>query len=132
MKMTRLATLALSFGLAAVSGTAIAQGYGPPQGGYGPPPGPPPQYGNRGWDAPPQELRQFQHQGFLDGIQGAERDFQNHRIWNVRNRDEFRHPPVPRNMRQDYRDGFQRGYYSAIQHFQHGGPGPGGPGYGPR
>ena len=34
----------------------------------------------------------FSGSGFLDGVQGAERDFQNHRIWNVNNRDEFRHP----------------------------------------
>lgn len=129
MKMTRLATFALSFGLAGIAGTAVAQGYGPPQGGYGPPPGPPP-YGQRGgWDAPPQELREFQRQGFVDGVQGAQRDFENHRIWNVKNRDEFRHPNVPRNVRGDYRDGFQKGYYSAVRHFQNGGPGRG---YGPR
>ena len=131
--MTRLATLALSLGLA---GMAMAQGYGPPQGGYGPPqggygppPGPPPQYGGRGWDAPPGEFRDVRRQGFLDGVQGAERDFQNHRIWNVKNRDEYRHPPVPGNVRGDYRAGFQRGYYATVQHYQQGGPGPG---YGPR
>lgn len=104
-------------------GAAFAQ-YGPPP---GPPPGyqqgPPPQYGGRGWDAPPGELREFQRQGFIDGVQGAERDYANHRIWNVNNRDEFRHPHVPGNVRGDYRAGFKRGYYLTAQHYQ-GGPGP--------
>ena len=126
MKITRLAVLALSFGLLGTVGAVTAQGYGPPQGGYGPPP---PPYGQRGWDAPPGELNEVRRQGFLDGVQGAERDFQNHRIWNVKNRDEFRHPPVPGNVRGDYRAGFQRGYYLTVQHYQNGGPGPG---YGPR
>jgi hypothetical protein len=106
---------------------AFAQ-YGPPP---GPPPGyqqgPPPPYGARGWDAPPGELREFQRQGFIDGVQGAERDYANHRIWNVKNRDEFRHPRVPPNVRGDYREGFKKGYYQTAQHYQ-GGPGP----YGPR
>ena len=89
----RLATALLSMGLMTFGGAAFAQ-YGPQYGPPGPPP-PPPQYGMRGWDAPPGELREFQRRGFLDGVQGAERDFQNHRIWNVNNRDEFRHPQVP-------------------------------------
>jgi hypothetical protein len=84
-------------------------------------------YGSRGWDAPPGELREVQRQGFIDGVQGAERDFANHRIWNVNNRDEFRHPHVPANVRGDYRYGFKKGYYLTAQHYQ-GGPGP----YGPR
>jgi hypothetical protein len=75
----------------------------------------------RGWDAPPSELRDFQRRGYLDGVQGAERDFQNHRIWNVNNRDEFRHPAVPPNVRGDYREGFKKGYYATVQHYQ-GGP----------
>ena len=85
---------------------------------YGPPPPPPPQYGMRGWDAPPGELRDFQRRGYLDGVQGAERDFENHRIWNVNNRDEFRRPQVPGNVRGDYRDGFKKGYYATVAHYQ--------------
>ncbi len=131
MKLTRLFVPAAGLSLMLGVGAAFAQ-YGPPQ-GYppGPPPGyregPPINYGARGWDAPPGELREFQRQGFLDGVQGAERDYQNHRIWNVNNRDEFRHPHVPPNMRGDYRAGFKRGYYLTVRHYQ-GGPGP----YGPR
>jgi hypothetical protein len=107
---TRIAASLLALGFIA---PAIAQ-YGPQ---YAPPP-PPPQYGMRGWDAPPGELRDFQRRGYLDGVQGAERDYQNHRIWNVNNRDEFRHPAVPGNVRGDYRDGFKKGYYATVAHFQ--------------
>jgi len=103
----------LALGLGAASSTAFAQ--------YGQFP-PPPQYGMRGWDAPPEELRDFQRRGYLDGVQGAERDFQNHRIWNVNNRDEYRHPQVPGNVRGDYREGFERGYYATVRHFEQGGP----------
>ena len=103
-----IAVSLLSIGLIA---PAVAQ-YGPP------PPPPPPQYGMRGWDAPPGELRDFQRRGYLDGVQGAERDYQNHRIWNVNNRDEFRHPAVPGNVRGDYRDGFKKGYYATVAHYQ--------------
>jgi len=98
---------------------AMAQQYGPPQ-------GPPHEgYGQGGWDAPPGEMREVARQGFRDGIQGAQRDMENHRRPNVNNRDEFRHPNVPGNVRRDYRDGFRRGYDMAIQHAANGGPGRG-------
>lgn len=131
MKLTRFAPIALTLAVLATSGFAVAQGgYGPPPGPppqYGPPQGPPPNYGGRGWDAPPGQLDAIHRQGFLDGVQGAERDFQNHRVWNVRNRDEFRHPPVPGNVRGDYRAGFQRGYYITVQHYNNTGTPYGGP-----
>ncbi len=132
MKLTRLLVPAAGLSLMLGVGAAFAQ-YGPPPPPpqYGPPPGyqqgPPPPYGARGWDAPPGELREYARQGFIDGVQGAERDYANQRIWNVNNRDEYRHPHVPANVRGDYRAGFKRGYYQTAQHYQ-GGPGP----YGPR
>ena len=108
----RIAAAVVGLGLMAMGGTALAQ--------YGPPPG---RYVAPGWDAPPQELREFQRRGYLDGVQGAERDFENHRIWNVNNRDEFRKPSVPWNVRGDYREGFKRGYYATVRHFEGvGGP----------
>ena len=113
MKMNRFLAPVLGLALMGGSAVAIAQQYGQ---GYPPPP--PQQWGQRGWDAPPGELREFQHQGYLDGLQGAERDYQNHRIWNVNNRDEFRHPHVPGNVRGDYRDGFKKGYLAAEAHYQ--------------
>jgi hypothetical protein len=72
--------------------------------------------GPGGWDAPPQEFRDIQRQGFHDGIEGARKDFDNHRRPDVNNRDEFRHPHVPRNARRDYREGFQRGYDVGVAH----------------
>jgi len=99
----------LALGLAAASTTAFAQ-----YGQYAPQP----QYGLRAWDVPPQEFRDFQRRGFLDGVQGAERDAENHRIWNVNNRDEYRHPHVAGEVRNEYREGFERGYYATVQHFE--------------
>ena len=69
-----------------------------------------------GWDTPPQEFRDIQRQGFHDGMEGARKDFDNHRHPDVNNRDEYRHPHVPRSARQDYREGFQRGYQVAAAH----------------
>ena len=69
-----------------------------------------------GWDAPPQEWRETQRQGFHDGIEGARKDVDNHRRPDVNNRDEYRHPHVPRDERDAYRDGFRRGYQTAMSH----------------
>ena len=90
------------------------QGYqqGPPQ-GYGPPRG--------DWDSAPPEFREWQQRGFHDGVEGAKKDFENHRAPDVRNRDEFRHPHVPGPFRHDYKDGFRRGYDVAVHHME-GGP----------
>ena len=69
-----------------------------------------------GWDAPPSEFREIQRQGFHDGIEGARKDFDNHRPPNVNNRDEYRHPHVSPSARDDYREGFRRGYDAAMRH----------------
>jgi len=76
------------------------------------------------WAVPPRELNEFQRQGVHDGVEGARRDFENHRPPNVENRDEYRHPHLPPEQREAYRDGFRRGYNMAISHLM-GGPGPG-------
>ncbi len=108
--------------LTLAAGAARAQ-YGPPQGP--PPPGYQPGYGQGpgGWDSAPPQFREWQQRGFRDGIEGAKKDYENHRRWTPNNRDEFRHPNVPGAFRHDYRDGFRRGYAVAVQHIQ-GGPGP--------
>ena len=93
---------------------------GPPPNGYGQGPGGP--GGPGGWDAPPPAFRDAQQRGYRDGVEGARRDVQNHRPPNVNNRDEYRHPSVPRDLRRDYKDGFRQGYNVAIQHML-GGPG---------
>ncbi len=87
---------------------------------YGPPP--PNAYGQDrgGWDAPPRAYRQYQRQGFQDGVEGARKDVENHRRPNVNNRDEFRQPNVPGQFRRDYREGFRRGYNVGMQHLLNG------------
>lgn len=114
MKLTRIAIPALALALG-TSGFVMAQQYGPPQ-------GPPPQFdrGPGGWDAPPQEFRDIQRQGFHDGVEGARHDIDNHRRPNVNNRDEYRHPHVPPSVRGDYREGFRRGYQVAMEHMLNG------------
>ena len=121
MKLARFAAPALAIALLGSTGALVAQQYGPPQGpGYGQGPG--------GWDQPPGEYRDVQRKGFHDGIEGARKDVENHRRPDPNNRDEFRHPNVPRNARHDYRDAFRRGYSMGMQHMLGGGgPGPGGP-----
>jgi hypothetical protein len=81
------------------------------------PPDPAPIFGQEpSWDAPPKEFRDIQRQGFHDGIEGARKDYDNHRRPDVNNRDEYRHPHVPDSAKADYRDGFRRGYDSAMDH----------------
>lgn len=114
MKLNRLALpfIALAIG---TSGLVIAQPgvtlQEPPAGAYEP----------GGWDAPPAEFRDIQRQGFHDGIEGARKDFDNHRPPNVNNREEYRHPHVSPSAREDYREGFRRGYDVAMRHLM-GGP----------
>jgi len=68
------------------------------------------------WDTPPEEFREIQRQGFHDGVEGARKDFDNHRRPDVNNREEYRHPHVPESARADYKAGFERGYQQAVEH----------------
>lgn len=111
MKLTRLALAALALSLATPVFLTAQNG-------------PPPPHDRGGWDAPPQEFRDVQRQGFRDGLQAGRDDFDQHRPPNVERRREFRHPPVPPPDRDAYRDGFRRGYDAAFSHFREG-PGPG-------
>lgn len=88
----------------------------------GPPPPPPPGYYDQPWAQPPGEYQEISRKGFHDGIEGARKDFGNHRPPNVENRDEYRHPDVPREARHDYREAFRRGYQVGVQHMYNGGP----------
>jgi hypothetical protein len=109
LKPFALSVLMLSLGttgLLAAHATGAPQGQ--PQAGYGQDRG--------GWDAPPPEFRDIQRQGFHDGIEGARKDVDNHRRPDVNNRDEFRRPPVPRESWREYREGFRRGYETAMSH----------------
>ena len=81
---------------------------------------PSPVYGqdrDRGnWEAPPAEFNDIQRRGFHDGIEGARKDVENHRRPDVNNRDEYRHPNVPPEVRRAYREAFRRGYQQAMSH----------------
>jgi hypothetical protein len=69
------------------------------------------------WETPPSEFHEIGRRGFHDGIEGARKDYQNHRRPDVMNRDEFRHPPVDGPAaRDDYRAAFRRGYNVGVQH----------------
>jgi hypothetical protein len=68
------------------------------------------------WDAPPAEFRDVQRQGFHDGVEGARLDFDHHRLPDVNNRKEYKHPHVDPAVREDYREGFRRGYDVAMKH----------------
>jgi hypothetical protein len=71
---------------------------------------------------PPGEFREVQRQGFHDGIEGARKDFDHHRAPDVNNREEYRHPHVDRAVRDDYREGYRRGYDVAMRHMMGQGP----------
>ncbi len=73
-----------------------------------------------GWDAPPPELDEVSRRGFHDGIEGARKDFGNHRRPDVNNRDEYRNPHLPPRDREAYRHGFERGYHVGWDHLMHG------------
>ena len=75
---------------------------------------------DRDWNMPPQEFREIQQKGYHDGIEGARKDYDNHRRPDVNNRDEYRHPHVPESARADYREGFRRGYDTAWDHLMNG------------
>lgn len=120
-KQTATMWTAPVLGLALLTGSAVAA-----HAQYGPPP-PPPQgayQGGGGWDQAPQEFREVEQQGFHDGIEGARRDFENHRRPNVNNRDEYRHPRFGGPDRHAYRQAFRHGYDVGVQHLMQGGPGP--------
>jgi hypothetical protein len=110
--MTRngFAISALAIALAAPA-FATAQPYASPAEQYGQD-----RDHDHSWDTPPQEFHDIQRQGFHDGVEGARKDFDNHRRADVNNRDEYRHPHVPASARGDYRDGFRRGYETAMDH----------------
>jgi hypothetical protein len=58
---------------------------------------------------------QIRHHGFQDGMDGALHDMDNNRRPDPNNRDEFRHPAVPPELAEPYRDGFRHGYNAAVQ-----------------
>jgi len=101
----------VSVGAKPVQGAGIASGYGMPAAGY---------VQEHHWDAPPPELDEVSRHGFHDGIEGARKDYGNHRRPDVNNREEYRHPSLPERDREAYRRGFERGYQAGVDHLYHG------------
>lgn len=113
MNLKRLAVPAIVFFLG-LSGMATARANGVT-------PGTAPGWSqDYGWDAPPRELNDVQRRGFHDGVEGAQKDFGNHRIPDVDNREEYRRPNMPPEMWGPYREGFRRGYDVAMSHLAGG------------
>ena len=77
---------------------------------------------DRDWERPPDAFNDIQRRGFHDGIEGARKDFGNHRRPNVDDRDEYRRPDgIPREMWEVYREAFRHGYDVGMSHLM-GGP----------
>jgi hypothetical protein len=72
------------------------------------------------WQAPG-GYTDMQRRGFRDGIDGARKDYDNHRRPDPNNRDEYRSPSVPEQFRWEYRQGFRRGYEIAATRIWGGG-----------
>lgn len=70
--------------------------------------------GDDGRWAPPDRFNDIERRGFQDGLVGARRDWGNHRRPDPANRDEYRHPDMPRRLWHEYREGFRRGYEMAA------------------
>lgn len=73
-------------------------------------------YGQEPWEIPPGEFNDIQRRGFHDGIEGARKDYGNHRHPDVDNREEYRSPDLPPNLREPYRAAFRRGYQMSASH----------------
>lgn len=71
---------------------------------------------DRDWDHHDQGMDNVQQLGYRDGMEGARHDYENHRAPSPENRDEFRDPHVAPELRQEYREAFQRGYRQAATH----------------
>ena len=72
----------------------------------------------RPWDAPPDEYRDVQRQGFHDGMEAAHRDWERHSHKDADDHERYRHPPVDREFAHDYRDAFREGYSRAMNHIR--------------
>lgn len=70
------------------------------------------------WDQPPPEFKEIQRKGFHAGVKAAIKDYDHHRDPDYERHKEYVHPKVDRSMKNDYRDGFRRGYDDTLKHLQ--------------
>jgi len=113
MKVKAMAIPALAIALAAPAGWMTTKAYAAPlaQPGAG-------LFQERGWDEPPEEFREAQKKGFHEGVEAARHDFERHSRKDADDHDSYRHPHVERGLRDDYREGFRRGYSVAMDHMR--------------
>lgn len=70
------------------------------------------------WDDVPSDFNDARRQGFHDGIEAARHDFEERHHRDADDHQRYKHPPVDRRMRDEYREGFRRGYERAVQHMR--------------
>jgi len=82
---------------------------------------------DRHWDAPPAEFDEMNRRAFHDGIDAAQSDFLSGRRMEANGSSAFKHPPVPKELRDAYRASFTRGYDAAKDRslYMHEHPGSG-------
>ncbi len=110
MKNKSIAIAALTAALALPAGFMTTAAYAAPA--------QPAVFQERPWDQPPDEYRDAQRQGFHDGIEAARRDWQDHRKKDADDHERYKHPPVDRQMHDQYREGFKHGYSEAMHHMK--------------
>ena len=72
-----------------------------------------------GWDGPPAEFSDdLERHAFHDGIEAARADASSGTQPNPESHEEFRHPHVPFEARDTYREAYKRGYFTATRHMQ--------------
>ncbi len=120
MDMKWIATAALTASLAAPAGFTIAAHAAPAPAAFGQYQDGQYQNQDPNWQQPPDDYRDAQRQGFHEGIEAAQRDWNDRRHRDADDHEMYRHPPVDREFVRDFRDGFRHGYSEAMHHMRDG------------
>jgi hypothetical protein len=113
MKKNRFAVFALALSLGVTCGVTASKAYAAP---IANPIAAGAQEGR--WDEPPSEFNDARRRGFHEGVEAARHDFESHRHKDADDHGMYKHPPVERELRDDFREGFRRGYDVAMQHMR--------------
>lgn len=123
MKKNWIPTAALAFGLAVPSGllavhahAATVDGVAPATNGVAAATMQDRDDQDRDWQRAPDEYNDAQRRGFHDGIEAARRDAESRHRRDMDDHHMYKHPPVDREERDRYREGFRRGYEAGMQH----------------
>lgn len=71
---------------------------------------------DRDWQRAPNEYNDAQQRGYHDGIEAARHDAESRHRRDMDDHHMYKHPPVDREDRDRYREGFRRGYQAGMQH----------------